>query len=56
VTARAEVPVVKKQAHIVEELVIRKAGMSRDTTVRSTVRQMEAAVTELRSDAKGGVR
>ena len=52
VTARAEVPVIKKHAHVVEELVIKKAGVARDETVRATVRRMETAVAEL----KGGVR
>ncbi len=57
VTAKAEVPVVKKQTHVVEEIVVKKAGLSRDETVRDTIRQMDAAVTELRADAlKGGVR
>jgi stress response protein YsnF len=55
-SAKAEVPVVKKQAHVVEELVIKKAELSRDEIVRGTVRHMETAVTELRTDAKGGVR
>ncbi len=54
--ATSEVPVVKKQAHVVEELVIKKAEVSRNETVRDTVRRMDAAVTELRADAKGGVR
>jgi len=52
VIAKHEEPVVAKQAHVVEELVVKKIGTSHDETVRGTVRQMDAAITELRGGAR----
>jgi uncharacterized protein (TIGR02271 family) len=55
-TAKAEVPIVKKRAHVVEELVIKKIDMTHDEIVRDTVRHMEPTITELRPESKGGAR
>jgi uncharacterized protein (TIGR02271 family) len=50
VTATAEVPVINKYAHVVEEIVLKKNAISRDETVHETVRHMEADITELREN------
>jgi uncharacterized protein (TIGR02271 family) len=45
--ALAEVPIIGKRAHIVEEIVIRKEVTERIEKVHDTVRHMDAEVTEL---------
>lgn len=49
VKATAEVPVVKKVAHVVEEVVVSKKAFDHDQTIRDTIRHMEADITELRA-------
>lgn len=57
IRATAEVPVVKKFAHVVEEVVVKREAFDRDEKIRDTVRHMEADITELRaSEALQGVR
>lgn len=47
---RAEVPIVTKSARVVEELVIKKADTQHDEIIRETIRQMDAAITEIAAD------
>ena len=51
VTETAEVPVVAKQARVVEEVVIGKTATDRVETVRDTVRRTDVEVEELGTDA-----
>lgn len=50
VTERAEVPVVAKQARVVEEVVIGKEVSERTETVRDTVRKTDVNVEEVKPD------
>src|SRR5262249_17530711 len=50
VTSKAEVPLVCKNAHVVEEIVIKKDARDRDQTVHDSVRHMDIEITELRAD------
>jgi len=50
ITEHAEVPVVGKQARVVEEIVIGKNVTERVETVRETVRRNEVEVEEINSD------
>jgi len=45
--ARAEVPIIGKRAHIVEEIIIKKEITERTERVRDTVRHTDAEVTEI---------
>ena len=47
VTETAEVPVVAKQAHVVEEVVVGKQATEHTETVRDTVRRTDVEVEEL---------
>lgn len=49
-TERAEVPVVSKEARVVEEISLSKDVEEREETVRDTVRKTEVDVENLRSD------
>jgi uncharacterized protein (TIGR02271 family) len=49
-TERAEVPVVNKQARVVEEVEIGKTVEERDETVRDTVRRSDVEVEEISGD------
>lgn len=48
---RSEVPVVNKEARVVEEVKLRKDVREREETVRDTVRSTDVEVDELRGDA-----
>lgn len=50
ITERAEVPVVAKQARVVEEVVIGKEVSERTETVRDTVRKTDVNVEEVKPD------
>ncbi len=50
ITEMAEVPVVSKQAHVVEEVVIGKEATERQETVRDTVKRTEVDVSEVDTD------
>ncbi len=50
ITETAEVPVVSKQAHVVEEVVIGKEATERQETVRDTVKRTEVDVSEVDTD------
>lgn len=52
VTANAEVPVVAKEARVVEEVVVTKAATERRETVRETVRRKDVDVQPLEPDPK----
>lgn len=49
-TERAEVPVVNKEARVVEEISLSKEVTERDETIRDTVRQTEVDIDEHRND------
>ncbi len=49
-TERAEVPVVNKQARVVEEIEVGKTVEERDETVRDTVRRTDVDVQEIDND------
>lgn len=51
ITERAEVPVVNKQARVVEEIEIGKTVEEHEETVRDTVRRTDVDVQELNTDA-----
>lgn len=50
VTTRAEVPVVEKEARVVEEVVIDKELIERTETVRDTVKRTDVEVDEINRD------
>ena len=50
ITERAEVPVVNKEARVVEEVNIRKHTEQRDETVRGTVRKTDVDIDKLDGD------
>ncbi|GAB3165670.1 YsnF/AvaK domain-containing protein [Telluribacter humicola] len=50
-TERAEVPVVAKEARVVEEVSLNKEVEVRDETIRDTVRKQEVDVEQLRNDS-----
>jgi len=52
ITERAEVPVVGKQARVVEEVEIGKNVTERDETVRDTVRKTDVDVEEIKTPTK----
>lgn len=47
---RAEVPVVNKEAHVVEEVTVGKQVEEREETVRDTVRRTDVDVEETDTD------
>ena len=51
VTEKSEVPVVAKEARVVEEVVVGKEAAERTETVRETVRRTEVEVEQLHADA-----
>ena len=53
VTERAEVPMVDKQARVVEEVVVGKDVSERTETVRDTVRKTDVAIDEIDTSAPG---
>ena len=55
ITERAEVPVVDKQARVVEEVAVGKEVGERTETVRDTVRRTEVEVDE-KGSKRGGKR
>jgi uncharacterized protein (TIGR02271 family) len=55
VRERAEVPVVNKQARVVEEINVRKDVEERDETVRETVRKTDVEVENLDQATDGSV-
>lgn len=56
VTEMAEVPVISKQARVVEEVVVGKNVEEHTETVRDTVRRTDVEVDEIRPDAQKGTR
>ncbi|GAA4319136.1 YsnF/AvaK domain-containing protein [Flaviaesturariibacter amylovorans] len=52
-TERAEIPVIHKQARVVEEVRIRTEVSEHDETVRETLRRTDIDVEQLRNDARG---
>lgn len=57
VRTQAEVPTLCKQAHVVEEIIVKKTVVDREATVRDTLRHTEADITELRAEeAQQGAR
>ncbi len=52
VTTRAEVPVVAKQARVVEEVVIDKEMVEREEVVRDTVKRTDVEVDEINTTTK----
>lgn len=50
ITERAEVPVVEKEARVVEEVVIGKETTERQETVRDTIKRTEVDVDEVDTD------
>ncbi len=50
IKAKAEVPLICKSAHVVEEIVVKKKVFDRSETVRDKVRHMDVDITELRVD------
>ena len=56
VTETAEVPVVSKQARVVEEVVVGKTSEERDATIEATVRRQDVDVEPLPKTGTGGRR
>ena len=56
VRTKAELPVVCKSAHVIEEIVIKKNALDRVETVRDTVRHMDAEIIELRANNGEGAK
>jgi stress response protein YsnF len=54
VTTTSERPVVSKEAHVTEEVALRKQAGERQETVRETVRSSDVAVENTSQRAKGG--
>lgn len=50
ITERAEVPVISKQAHVVEEITIGKNVTEHEETIRDTVRRTEVDVEEINTE------
>ena len=52
VTERKEVPVIKKESHVVEEVSLNREVGVRDETVSDTVRHTEADIEDLKDHRK----